>query len=87
MQVGLMLSMKDKSRKQVEKDEFEYLLFEMKKLYYPPIILVGHRLYSFSLLNRDSDLLNGYVSRFDKYCICQFNQHSSTNIETVVLFN
>ena len=57
-----MLTMKDKSRKQVEKDEFEYLLFEMKKLYYPPIILVGHRLYSFSLLNTDSDLLNGYVS-------------------------
>ena len=53
-----MLTVKDKSRKQVEKDEFEYLLFEMKKLYYPPLILVGHRLYSFSLLNTDSDLLS-----------------------------
>ena len=37
----------------------------MKKLYNPPI-LVGHRLYSFSLLNTDSDLLNGYVSRSNK---------------------
>ena len=66
-----MLLMKDKSRKQVEKDEFEYLLFEMKKLYYPPIILVGHRLYSFSLLNTDSDLLNGYVSALTRKKKCQ----------------
>ena len=66
-----MLSMKDKSRKQVEKDEFEYLLFEMKKLYCPPIILVGHRLYSFSLLNTDSDLLNGYVSALTRKKKCQ----------------
>ena len=65
-QVGLKLLMKDKSRKQVEIDEFEYMLFEMKKLYYPPNILVGHQLYSFSLLNTDSDLLNGYVSRKKK---------------------